>query len=99
METLPRNEKAAIANEVIGGFIERVEQAHSVDPRVEIIDDPMEWHRHRIHPELWTALEGAPNGGLKEVTKELKKWRARKEHYLARRPIWSQDKKNIAPWK
>jgi len=98
-KALPAKEKAAIADEAISGFIERVEQAHSVDPRAETINDPLEWHRHRIHPELWKALEASPNGGTKHVKTELKKWHARKKAYLARRPIWSQDKKNIAPWK
>jgi hypothetical protein len=59
----------------------------------------MEWHRHRIHPELWAALEEAPNCASGRVRVEFDKWHARKGTYLARRPIWSQDKENIAPWK
>ncbi len=50
-------EKYAIAREAVGGFIERVHQAASMDPRPTAVADPMEWHRHRIHPLLWKALE------------------------------------------
>ena len=56
---LPAGEKAALAREAIGGFLERVEQAATMDPRPEATDDPMEWHRHRIHPLLWEALDDA----------------------------------------
>jgi hypothetical protein len=98
-KALPTKEKAAIANEIISGFLERVEQAHSVDPRGPAVGDPMEWHRHRIHPELWKALEDSLNAGSTQVTNEFNTWRARKELYLARRPVWSQDKENIPPWK
>ena len=97
-KALPAREKAALAAEVVGSFVERVEQAHSVDPRSATIDDPMEWHRHRIHPELWMALSSVKNGGSKAVKAELKNWQARKKTYLARRPTWSQDKSNPPPW-
>jgi len=52
----------------------------------------MEWHRHRIHPLLWEALEGAQAGGGSNdpVHKELKSWQAKKVEYLDRRPIYSQ---------
>ena len=74
---LPAGEKADLAREAIGGFVERVEQAAAMDPRPEATDDPMEWHRHRIHPLLWEALESAPAGGANDpVHKELKAWQA-----------------------
>jgi hypothetical protein len=89
---LPAGEKASLAREAIGGFIERVEQAATMDPRPEATSDPMEWHRHRIHPLLWEALDGA-QAGLRSndpVHKELKSWQAKREEYLDRRPIYSQ---------
>jgi hypothetical protein len=88
-------EKAAIANEAISGFIERVEQAASVDPRRNI-EDPMEWHRHRVHPLLWNALE--TDGASKRVRRELEHWQQNRGKYLARRPIWSKDESNRPPW-
>jgi hypothetical protein len=88
---LPAGEKAAIACEAIGSFLERVEQAAALDPRPVAKDDPMEWHRHRIHPLLWKALEDASVGRTNDsVHKELKAWQACKDEYLARRPIFSQ---------
>jgi hypothetical protein len=95
---LPKNEKAAIADEAIGGFIERVEQADTMDSREKVSNDPMEWHRHRIHPELWKALQANTKNGSKAVRAELAKWETGKDKYLARRPIWSQDNKNRPPW-
>jgi hypothetical protein len=86
---LPAGEKAALAREAIGGFLERVEQAASMDPRPRN-DDPMEWHRHRIHPLLWKALEGRDNNTADPVLKELRVWQVRREEYLARRPQFSQ---------
>jgi len=96
---LPAGERAAIAREAIGGFLERVEQAATMDPRPKAVD-PMEWHRHRIHPLLWTALQEAPtDGAFKDpVCKELKAWQARKDKYLARRPQWSQVTDWAPPW-
>jgi hypothetical protein len=95
---LPPREKAAIAQEVIGGFVAHVEQAASMDRRKDQ-SDPMEWHRHRIHPELWAALANAPDlPRAGEIRREVKAWRAKKELYLGRRPIWSQDENNIPPW-
>jgi hypothetical protein len=97
---LPAGEKCAIAREAISGFVERVSQAASIDPRPERTEDPMEWHRHRIHPLLWESLERAPQsaGAGNRVTAELKAWQLRKEEYLARRPIWSQLKNSTPPW-
>jgi hypothetical protein len=96
---LPAGEKAAIAQEAIAAFVERVEHASSMDKRPKVDADPMEWHRHRIHPELWKALASAPDLPCPaEVRRELKAWQAKQEHYLARRPVWSQDETNLPPW-
>lgn len=98
---LPAGEKAAIAREAIGGFVERVEEAASVDPRhPRRGKDPMEAHRHRIHPLLWQALEATPGtaGPADSVGRELLAWQARRKVYLARRPQWSQLEDSIPPW-
>ena len=100
---LPAGEKAALAREAIGGFVRRVEEAASVDPRrggPGGAEDPMEGHRHRIHPLLWQALEAA-HGRTKSadpVARELKAWQAGRESYLARRPPWSQIEGSVPPW-
>jgi hypothetical protein len=88
---LPGGERAAIAREVVLGFVERVENAASKDPRPSSGQDPMEPHRHRIHPQLWRALEDEP-GALDVdtvVRTEHAAWQRREKEYLARRPIWS----------
>lgn len=91
-KVLPGSGKAAIAREVVSGLIERVGQASVFDPRPEAkTGDPMKWHRHRVMPFLWAALDG-PKAGLKTsdpVAKELKSWKAEKEKYLKRRPAFS----------
>lgn len=101
---LPADEKAAIAREAVAGFVERVEQAATMDPRPEFQRDPMEWHRHRIHPELWKALEAegtlstqptslgrTGRGTVRDpVGDELAAWQERSDVYLARRPLFSQ---------
>jgi hypothetical protein len=89
-KSLPTGEKAAIAREVLANFAQRVEQAASMDPRTQFKRDPMEWHRHRIHPELWKALEGDTPQAGDVAGKELAAWQRQKEVYLARRPIFSQ---------
>ena len=89
---LPAGEKAAIAQEAISNFLERVQQAASVDPRAAFKSDPMEWHRHRIHPILWEAIEPTV-GNLRThepLRQEFEAWQAKKEEYLARRPVFSQ---------
>lgn len=98
-KVLPPREKAALAREVIAGFVEYVGQAATVDPRPEFRVDPLEWHRHRIHPELWAALAAEP--GVLEpkdpVRDEWRRWQARQADYLARRPPWSITGM-AAPW-
>lgn len=90
-KVLPLKEKGAIAGEIVVGFLERVEQAASADPRPSARDDPMEWHRHRIQPLLWEVLEQTRGGrkAFDPVCKELRAWQQRREEYLARRPVYS----------
>jgi hypothetical protein len=96
---LPAKEKAAIAREAVGNFVTLVQEAASVDPRPEAAADPMEWHRHRVHPQLWEALEAEPDVMKKNdpVRDELEQFQMRRDTYLARRPPFSitGDK---APW-
>ncbi len=89
---LPRGERAVIAHEVIDRFVEYVHQAATSDPRPGSQDrDPMEWHRHRIMPLLWTALDKAPRGFKVSaaVKAEHKAFLAHRPTYLARRPEFS----------
>jgi hypothetical protein len=97
---LPTGEKAALAREVIGSFVVYVHEAAALDPRSAARrDDPLEWHRHRIHPVLWQALQDAPSGEASDpVNKELTAWQAEQEKYLARRPVWSQLRDAHPPW-
>src|SRR4029079_12273461 len=78
---LPVGEKASLAREAIGGFVERVKQAATMDPRSDSISGPMEWHRHRIHPLLWEALDAtaADEGTSDPVQRELKLWQANRD--------------------
>lgn len=91
-------EKYAIAREAVSGFIERVDQAASMDPRSTAVADPMEWHRHRIHPQLWKALEAPGTNSHDRVQRERNAWLSRERHYRARRPRWSQ-LKDTPPWR
>ncbi len=97
---LPAGEKAGLAREAIGNFLAYVHEASAMDPRPAARrDDPMEWHRHRIHPVLWQALEDAPSGGVRDaVNKEFTAWRTEQQKYLARRPVWSQVQDAPPPW-
>jgi len=96
---LTAGERAAIAREVVGAFVERVHRASSFDPRPEArTGDPMEWHRHRIHPLLWKALEAPGTDPNDPIQQERGIWLARQRHYRGRRPIWSQLKDSRAPW-
>ena len=83
-------ERGALAREIVGAFLEYVNEAASADPRGQKAD-PMEWHRHRVHPELWKALE-ATRGELKRsspLRRELAAFQARRDIYLSRRPVFS----------
>lgn len=86
---LPAGEKTAIAREVVTNFLERVREASTVDTRVSD-DDAMEWHRHRIHPVLWNALEKTEKGTKADpVREELEAWKENQKKYLSRRPVFS----------
>ena len=99
-KALPKGEQAAIAREAISGFIERVEQAAQHDRRLDHRADPMEWHRHRIHPLLWRALDDASAAPSDNdpVQRELALWQAHRKRYLSRRPRFSQVLSR-PPWK
>lgn len=95
---LPRKEKGAISREIVGSFVSYVEDAASMDPRPGQTD-PMEWHRHRIHPVLWKALED-DRSNLKTgdiVRREFDAFSANKKKYLERRPVFSQIREK-QPW-
>jgi hypothetical protein len=97
---LPLGEQAAIACEAVKGFLERVQRAASADPRHDASRDPMEAHRHRIHPLLWRTLE-RERGALEQhadVRAEWDAWSRNRKRYLARRPVWSVTDAR-APWK
>ena len=97
---LPLGEQAAIACEAVEGFLERVHQAAAEDPRHDVSHDPMEVHRHRIHPVLWRTLE-RERGALAQrptVRAEWNSWRTDRKKYLARRPVWSVTNAR-PPWK
>ncbi len=99
-KNLPLGEQAAIACEAVEGFLERVHEAASEDPRRGASRDPMEAHRHRVHPVLWRTLE-RKRGLLRQrpdVRAEWDAWRADSKKYLARRPAWSVTNAR-APWK
>jgi hypothetical protein len=97
-KVLPEGARAAIAREAVGGFVERVHCAAEADPRPSAKDaDPMEWHRHRIHPILWQALECANLQPDDPVQRELDAWKERREEYEARRPAYSQIDE-VPPW-
>jgi hypothetical protein len=98
---LPAGDKGEIAHEIVSGFLERVENGASCDPRPHAkTSDPMEWHRHRVHPTLWKALEGWK--GLKKddpVRHELSAFQGKRAEYLARRPVFSHLEDMPPPWK
>lgn len=97
---LPASAKFDVAREIVAGFVERVEEAASADPRDESrTTDPMEWHRHRVHPILWDALDSGV-AGLETshvVRREHRLFRENAETYRARRPRFSQIETR-APW-
>ena len=98
-KALPLKEKAAISAEVVESFAGYVENARQYDPR-KPSSDPMEWHRHRVHPDLWKAL-GAAKRFLpadSPAWKELQAFRAGKKRYLSLRPAFSPIDEP-EPWK
>ena len=96
---LPAGEQAAIAREVITGFVQWVEEAATKDPRTpRDPSDPMEPHRHRIHPLLWKALARQPKAAGAVVRREWQAWTAGRATYLGRRPQWSIQGA-VPPWR
>jgi hypothetical protein len=98
-KALPVKNKAAISAEILEAFVGYVENAREYDPR-KPEGDPMLWHRHRIHPELWRALAAKKNSVRSNslALKELEAFRADKKHYVAMRPIFSP-LNDREPWK
>ncbi len=93
---LKPREQAEIAREAVSGFVERVQRAAEADPRGSKVD-PMDAHRHRVHPLLWSALasdRAALDSGL---TQELAAFEREPERWLEQRPMWSPTGEP-APW-
>ena len=90
---LPAGERAAIAREVVRNFRTRVTEAASCDPRLPSpqsdseASDPMAWHRHRIHPILWQAIEqdATPHIDRDPILRELRQFKEHESLYLSRR--------------
>ncbi|MBI5546530.1 MAG: hypothetical protein HY901_21830 [Deltaproteobacteria bacterium] len=87
-KALPAGERGAVAREVVTRFVEYVEEAASCDPRTKR-GDPLEWHRHRIHPSLWKAILDARIELKPEVRREMETFQERRKELLARRPVFS----------
>jgi hypothetical protein len=98
-KSLPVKHKAAIAGEVVESFAAYVENAREYDPR-KAGGDPMSWHRHRVHPEIWKALaaSGRSLSTNSSAVRELAAFRADKKRYLSMRPIFSPIDEP-EPWK
>jgi hypothetical protein len=97
-KALPAGAQAEIAREAVRGLVERVERAASCDPRPEAAKaDPMEWHRHRVHPVLWQALRAVDLPADDPAKRELDAFLAGKEKYLGRRPRFSHSD-DAPPW-
>jgi hypothetical protein len=65
--------------------------------------DPMHWHRHRIHPLLWRALEADGSGAHAErdvPLRELRLFQKDEALYLSRRVPWTilDEAEEPAPW-
>jgi hypothetical protein len=89
-KSLSAGERAEIAREALTGFVERVENAAAHDARKKHAD-PMEPHRHRVHPILWEALALDPGALANDATlaREARAWNAHAKRYRAKRPPWS----------
>jgi hypothetical protein len=96
---LDAGERAAIAVEAVVGLVERVHQAATMDPRSDG-GDPMDAHRHRVHPFLWDALSAQPDAmnGHVEVRREHATFVAGREEHLGLRPGWSPAE-DEPPWR
>jgi len=98
-KALPIEEKAAISSEVVESFAGYVEDAREYDPR-KPEGDPMLWHRHRVHPELWKALAAAKKSLSPDslALKELETFEADRKRYASMRPCFSPIDEP-EPWK
>lgn len=96
---LPVKDKAAISAEIVESFAGYVENARQYDPR-KPEGDPMLWHRHRVHPELWKALAAAKTSLETDsiALRELEAFRAGEKRYASMRPIFSPVDEP-EPWK
>ena len=99
MEALPVNDRAAISAEIVESFAGYVENARQFDPR-KPKGDPMLWHRHRVHPQIWKSLAAAKTALAPDsiALRELASFRADKKRYLSIRPIFSPVDEP-EPWK
>jgi hypothetical protein len=70
-----------------------------MDPRSDG-GDPMDAHRHRVHPFLWDALSAQPDAmnGHVEVRREHATFVAGREEHLGLRPGWSPAE-DEPPWR
>jgi len=98
-KALPPAHKSAIAVEVIESFAAYVEDAHEFDPR-KSGGDPMLWHRHRVHPELWKSLAASKTSLAANpiARRELESFEADRKRYLSMRPAFSPIDEP-EPWK
>jgi len=98
-KALPPAHKSAIAVEVIESFAAYVEDAHEFDPR-KSGGDPMLWHRHRVHPELWKSLAASKTSLAANpiARRELESFEADRKRYLSIRPAFSPVDEP-EPWK
>ena len=85
------------------GFVSRVTESASCDPRrhneSHAPTDPLDWHRHRIHPLLFDALATEkPSPTDRDLPqREYRRFLIDKAELLSRRPPWSVGKR-AAPW-
>ena len=98
-KALPVNDRAAISAEIVESFAGYVENARQFDPR-KPKGDPMLWHRHRVHPQIWKSLAAGKTALAPDsiALRELASFRADKRLYLSRRPIFSPVDEP-EPWK
>jgi hypothetical protein len=98
-KALPVNDRAAISAEIVESFAGYVENARQFDPR-KPKGDPMLWHRHRVHPQIWKSLAAAKTALAPDsiALRELASFRADKKRYLSIRPIFSPVDEP-EPWK
>jgi hypothetical protein len=96
---LDAGERAAIAVEAVSGFVERVQAAATMDPRRDG-GNPLDAHRHRVHPFLWDALSAQPDAmnGRPDVRREHAQFVAEREEHLGLRPGWSPAE-DEPPWR